>query len=841
MAFPASGHFLDALRGGAFQSVVTADIYYNGTFIVTLPVSSGSVAIDATANVRRTLTAVIADPSYIPIFASSNLAPYGQEVHLNMGIQYADQTQELIPMGVFEIYSITWNDAGGAIPTITAYDYGKKIDDAVLAGPVDRSGEKAFNMIQRFVLDVLETNVIIDPDLQDYFLPGGSVFDNNRWDAINTILGPLGATGFFDVHGNFIVQPVPVVNANTTDDDISWTVDAGPNGVMVDAQRSVSREGCYNFVTALGTATSDTTEAPPAGYAADNDPTSPTYWGPASSVPNGPYVTTPFGDVVLRYENSVMTTAAQCAVAAQAQLAMVLGIAKSLDLTAVPNPALDGGDIIKVVFFDGSFEYHLIDSMSIGLNDGSFTMTTRSTIGQLSLAGQIDDEPDDSGDGGGGDAATYTTRVGAFIGRSDLGAATFGDSLSTWASLTGIPVPVTRWYNASGDFTIGTTLSQQLSAGVRICLTLRPDATTNNATHLAQMEAMLVTLKGMGADIQVTLNHEPFFGGISAVNFVNSIKYYGPTVRKYFPLWVCYSGNDAIESNGYFPGSAFCDGIAIDDYASGIESLTAGQDMADAHGMRLAMWEFNAANDFGIDPSPVTSVSNASNLGFFNDIQTLFTARLAAGKPNGDILFFSTTGATTGTSNFLTSGLSDNGGFESSLGTWVGGSASITRDTSQHHSGSACLKATSAGAGCNFSSVTSGSILTGGLPVTPGTKVGGSGWFKAGATGRVCTIGITFFDASGASISTLSGSGVTDNTSNFVFASAVVTAPALSAFCRLTPNVASTVSTEFHWFDDPQFGLLPASIDHTQAIQYNWDYRIPALVSMASALDNTTS
>src|SRR5262249_30869659 len=144
-----------------------------------------------------------------------------------------------------------------------------------------------------------------------YAIPGGTVYDDNRWDALTNVFGPMGAEGFFDVHGNFVVQPVPVVSSDTTDDDIVWTIDTGPNGVMVDAQRVVTREGVYNFVTAMGQSTSDTGD-PPVAYAADTNPSSPTYWGPSTSVPDGPFQITPFGQVVLRYSNSNMTTNDQC-------------------------------------------------------------------------------------------------------------------------------------------------------------------------------------------------------------------------------------------------------------------------------------------------------------------------------------------------------------------------------------------------------------------------------------------------------------------------------------------------------------------------------------------------
>ena len=382
MAFPVSGLFLDALRGGQYQNVVEADVYYVGNFITTLPLSGGSITVDRTAHIRRTCTVTVASPSFIPLFAASALAPYGTELRIKMGIKYPSGAVEMVQLGIFEIYSVSWTDGDGSIPTITGYDYGKKIDDAQFAHAIDRSGRDAFSLLTELIQNIIPTDVLIDDDLLNYNLPGGSVFDNSRWDCIQTICDPMGAEGFFDVFGNFIVQPVPSVSSDTTDDDIAWTVDTGPTGVLVSASRTVTRDGVYNFVTALGSSTTDT-GPPPIGYAADTDPTSPTYWGPASSVPDGPFVNTPFGFVTLRYENSAMTTSAQCTAAAKAQLSQVLGVQRTLDFSSAPNPTLDGGDIVKVVFANGKSEYHLLDQISIDLNASSFSAQTRSTIGQL--------------------------------------------------------------------------------------------------------------------------------------------------------------------------------------------------------------------------------------------------------------------------------------------------------------------------------------------------------------------------------------------------------------------------------------------------------------------------
>jgi hypothetical protein len=380
--FPVSGRFLDAIRGGQYIWVVQADVYYSNDYITTVPLTGGSITIDRTAHVKRSCTVTVGDPSFIPLFTASALSPYGSELRIYAGIRYPSQDTEMIPLGIYTIYSITWDESEGSLPQVTGYDYGKKIDDAVLAHAVDRGGFDAINLLAALIQNEVEADLVIDESLLTYTLPGGTSMDGNRWDCIQQVLDPMGAEGFFDVHGNFIVQPVPQVTSETTDEDVDWTVDAGEGGVLVSAQHTITREGVYNFVTATGTSTSDTGD-PPIGYAADTNPTSPTFWGPASSVPNGPFIFTPFGDVVLRYENTNMTTNSQCTLAAKAQLAQFIGVNKSLDLSAAPNIGLDAGDIIKVVLPDGRFEYHLIDNINLSLGGDSFTMQTRSTIGTL--------------------------------------------------------------------------------------------------------------------------------------------------------------------------------------------------------------------------------------------------------------------------------------------------------------------------------------------------------------------------------------------------------------------------------------------------------------------------
>lgn len=381
--YPISDKLAKALRR-SFRLKTTVDVWYDGNYVTTLPVNDGRVSIDRTAATRRDMEITIPDPTFVPLYANSPLAPYGAELRVFSGIQFMDGSSEQVPLGVFRIESVDWDDAQGAAPKVQGYDRSKAVIDAKFLMPYDASGRSAMAVIAALVTDVVACDVLFDPTLSDYALPGGSVFDSERWDAVQSIAAGMAAEAYFDVYGNCVVTRIPSITQDTPHASAVWTVDHGENGVLVSAQRGVTRSGVYNAVAATG-ATADTEGAPPVGFAADTDPRSPTYWGPASALPYGPYEPTPFGQAVYRYSNNLLTDAQQCETAAQGQLANFLGLARSLDFTCVPNPALDGGDLILVKYPNGQEEIHLIDRLEIPIGPGTdFGGSTRTLTWQSS-------------------------------------------------------------------------------------------------------------------------------------------------------------------------------------------------------------------------------------------------------------------------------------------------------------------------------------------------------------------------------------------------------------------------------------------------------------------------
>ena len=96
-----------------------------------------------------------------------------------------------------------------------------------------------------------------------------------------------------------------------------------------------------------------------------DEPSSPIRWGG------------PFGKVLLIADAEVDDRRRRPQTTAEALLRLRLKQTRSLELTAAPNPALEAGDTIQVVFPDGRDETHLIDAVTIDLATAAQQIVTR--------------------------------------------------------------------------------------------------------------------------------------------------------------------------------------------------------------------------------------------------------------------------------------------------------------------------------------------------------------------------------------------------------------------------------------------------------------------------------
>lgn len=182
-----------------------------------------------------------------------------------------------------------------------------------------------------------------------------------------TVVSKDSAAGFTNIH---YVPPSRV--GTVTGDKLEayippavYDVTHGKDGVLVSMSRSRNREGVFNAVVATGESPGE--QATVRAVAKDLNTSSPTYW-------NGV-----FGKVPKFYSSTMITTAGQASAAAAAILARNLGLPYNVDFTAVPNPALEPLDLVRVSYRDTArVEVHVLEQLSIPLTaQGAMRATTR--------------------------------------------------------------------------------------------------------------------------------------------------------------------------------------------------------------------------------------------------------------------------------------------------------------------------------------------------------------------------------------------------------------------------------------------------------------------------------
>ncbi|MBN9739554.1 DUF5047 domain-containing protein [Amycolatopsis sp. A1MSW2902] len=372
---PVSATFLNSVRG-SHRMIARARLVAPGQTGTTpaglaipggdpkglLPIIGGDVTTDMTADVQSTLALTTVYPWPADPFAAGT--PYGQEVYVERGIEYGLGTREWVGLGYFRLDDVSQDQAPNGPIALAASDRMAQIRDARNISP------------QTFAASGGSVGACIDTVVQQA-LPG-AVTDYGTWDAYGTwfatshvmgddrlpflqdLLAAYGMYAYFDYRGVYTVRPVPDV---TTTSPV-WTINAGRNGVLTEMKRKISRDAVYNVVVARGEPVG---ELPPVqGIAYDNNPASPTY------------ALGPFGVVPTYYSSSFMTTVSQCEGAARAQLAKATGLPYSVSLGSVPNPALEGWDVVTVDNGTDNPETHVLDRITYGLTpDSSMGMDTR--------------------------------------------------------------------------------------------------------------------------------------------------------------------------------------------------------------------------------------------------------------------------------------------------------------------------------------------------------------------------------------------------------------------------------------------------------------------------------
>lgn len=351
---PVSDAFLRSVKG-SHTMVATAIVCSTFQTGVTptgteIPILGGDVMLDGTAQVRSSLDLVTDGTAMWPKRADSLLAPYGNEVYVQRGIKYSDDLIEFVGLGYFRIDAPEQDVAPNGPIRLAGQDRMAGIVDARLVEPVQfLSGASLGHIMETLVLEVYPDAVIEwDDDTDDAVITRSMIAEQDRFGFLDDLVRARGKVWYWDHRGVLVIKSMPDSSMPV------FEVHSGKGGVLLELSRQLSRQGVYNAVVASGEA--NDTAAPVRAVAYDNNPLSPTFYDGR------------FGKVPRFYFSPFLDTDAQALEAADAILRRQLGLPYSVDLSLVPNPALEPWDPVSVRPGDGQArEIHVLERITVPL------------------------------------------------------------------------------------------------------------------------------------------------------------------------------------------------------------------------------------------------------------------------------------------------------------------------------------------------------------------------------------------------------------------------------------------------------------------------------------------
>lgn len=356
--YPVSGRFL-ARIAESHRPVTSVQLFLTTGQVVDIPHTGGSVTVDRAQAIRRTCSVTVADSTLIPRTATDQLATYGARLRISRGVDYGDGTQpELAPLGVFRLDNVDGDVSSGPV-TLQGKGLEAVIGDDKFTSPYTATGT-VVSAITALIHRSLPTADVIS-QITDVTI-GSRAFDiqADPWAGCQEIAAAAGAEVYANADAVFVIATLPDLSTATP----VWAIEAIEGGVYISATRAMSVDKVFNGILASGENTADNV-APVSYLATDDDPGSPTYWAG------------PFGRRPDFYSSSTLITTAACINAARLKLAQAKAPNASGDISSLPNPALEPGDVLRLTHEDGSRELHQAAAFSVPLDaGGSFPITT---------------------------------------------------------------------------------------------------------------------------------------------------------------------------------------------------------------------------------------------------------------------------------------------------------------------------------------------------------------------------------------------------------------------------------------------------------------------------------
>lgn len=369
----ATAKFLAEIRR-SHQVYSYVDVISPTNEVKRLTATGGGVTEDATADIRRrcSITCVDADGTLTPMGAEDLLTPYGTELRPYRGVEYADGTTEVMPLGVFRISQVDIDDSVGGSPDIRieAFDRSRTVIRDKFTEPY--TVEQGTNVITAIKAIIGRTfpDAEYDSITTEMTTTAPIVYDANTspWDAVNSLAVSVGCEIYFDARGRVAITPPADIDALPAP---AFEYAEGRGCTMTNIKSKFTDEPGFNGIVLTGESVGDET-APVRAVVWDEEPTSPTYHlGPYGEVPD--FITDP-----------IVKTEAEAENAARSLLQGRLGFSDQLSITAWPNPAQNAGDVVRVERErSGATGLYAVDAITTPMSAaeaGSLTVRRKRTV-----------------------------------------------------------------------------------------------------------------------------------------------------------------------------------------------------------------------------------------------------------------------------------------------------------------------------------------------------------------------------------------------------------------------------------------------------------------------------
>ena len=333
------------------------DVYYDGDLAAAdIPITGGSVTVDRGSAVRRTATVTVPGGDSFPDTATDPLAPYGTRLHIRQGLRYVSGEVEWVSLGRFVITGVSGDVHTGPL-TLTAPGL-----EALCQQPWDvAASTSGYATAAAFIAARLAA---LAPDLPfvDTSTHGADplprlTYDagGDQWADLRALAVALGAELYVDADGTARLVDLP--DPSNPGAPV-WDISAGANGILVSANKSLTREDVYNRVVVVGENATEGT----AVWAESvlSDPTNPLRW-------DGP-----LGRRTKHIRSSAITTTLGAQTTANVVLPLVSAPNRSVSVSTVPNAALDAGDCFRVDYGGlRDADLYIAQRFSVPLGDDS--------------------------------------------------------------------------------------------------------------------------------------------------------------------------------------------------------------------------------------------------------------------------------------------------------------------------------------------------------------------------------------------------------------------------------------------------------------------------------------